>query len=87
MAAKRGQEHHAAGHRGAFGPPCGWDAAAVEAVIAQWLGAPPPDPKPARIMRADEVEARTGLSRAEIWRRERRGTFPRRVRLTSDAAD
>jgi prophage regulatory protein len=31
-----------------------------------------------RILRADEVTARTGLSRTTLWRRERAGTFPRR---------
>lgn len=34
-----------------------------------------------RLLRADEVVRRTGLSRTTIWRKERDGEFPRRVKL------
>ena len=34
-----------------------------------------------RLLRAAEVVERVGLSRVTIWRREREGDFPRRVRL------
>ncbi len=34
-----------------------------------------------RIIRLAEVLRLTGLSRTTIWRREKAGTFPRRVRL------
>lgn len=37
---------------------------------------------PRRILRLPEVLAITGLSPATIWRRERDGTFPRRVRVS-----
>lgn len=35
----------------------------------------------AKLLRIDEVKRRTGLSRTTIWRREREGEFPERVRL------
>lgn len=38
-----------------------------------------------RILRADEVEHRTGLSRTSIWRLERRGEFPSRRKLGPNA--
>ena len=34
-----------------------------------------------RILRRREVEHRVGLSGMEIWRREKAGSFPRKVRL------
>ncbi len=34
-----------------------------------------------RILRRPEVERRVGLSGMEIWRREKAGSFPRKVRL------
>lgn len=34
-----------------------------------------------RLLRVDEVKRRTGLSRTTIWRREREGEFPARVKL------
>lgn len=38
-----------------------------------------------RIMRQDEVERITGLSRTTIWRMERRGDFPERRQLAPNA--
>ena len=35
----------------------------------------------ANVLRCSEVVRRTGLSRTTIWRRERFGDFPRRIRL------
>lgn len=37
---------------------------------------------PDRLLRVGEVMERTGLSRATLWRLERSGDFPGRVRLT-----
>ncbi len=37
------------------------------------------------ILRFPEVARRTGLSRTTIWRRERAGDFPRRVRLAPNS--
>lgn len=37
---------------------------------------------PARVIRVDEVMARTGLSRTTLWRLERRGVFPARRQLS-----
>jgi prophage regulatory protein len=37
--------------------------------------------KKERIIRKSEMLARTGLSDATIWRLERQGTFPKRLRL------
>ena len=34
-----------------------------------------------QILRGPAVMEMTGLSRTSIWRRERRGDFPRRIRL------
>jgi len=38
------------------------------------------------IIRAREVKRRTGLSSTTIWRHEREGLFPERVRLTEGGA-
>lgn len=35
----------------------------------------------ARLLRVDEVTDRTGLSRTTIWRKERAGEFPTRVKI------
>ena len=40
----------------------------------------------ARLLRRPEVEARTGLSRSELYRRIRMGTFPRPVKLGERAS-
>ena len=37
------------------------------------------------ILRTHEVTQLTGLSRTTIWRLERSGTFPRRVRLSANS--
>ena len=46
-----------------------------------------PDPAPApdqdRILRAQEVQEMTGLSRTSLWRLERDGKFPHRVPLSA----
>lgn len=38
-----------------------------------------------RIIRAKELQQLTGLSRVTIWRREREGNFPKRVKLSVGA--
>jgi prophage regulatory protein len=37
---------------------------------------------PLRLLRFGEVRQRTGLSRSTIWRMERSGVFPKRVRIS-----
>jgi prophage regulatory protein len=37
---------------------------------------------PLRLLRFGEVRQRTGLSRSTIWRMERSGVFPRRVKVS-----
>ncbi len=37
------------------------------------------------ILRTPEVTRLTGLSRTTLWRFERRGTFPRRIRLGANS--
>lgn len=39
----------------------------------------------ARLLRVDEVTDRTGLSRTTLWRKERAGEFPQRVKLGPNA--
>jgi prophage regulatory protein len=39
---------------------------------------------PTRILRENEVRARTGLSRTTRWRLERQGNFPLRRRLSAN---
>jgi len=36
-----------------------------------------------RIIRMKELQLLTGLSRVTIWRREREGNFPQRVRVSA----
>lgn len=38
-----------------------------------------------RFLRIKDVVARTGLSEMTLWRRQKAGTFPRRVRLGPNA--
>lgn len=37
---------------------------------------------PLRLLRFGEVRQRTGLSRSTIWRMERSGVFPRRIKVS-----
>jgi prophage regulatory protein len=37
---------------------------------------------PLRLLRFGEVRQRTGLSRSTIWRMERSGTFPKRIKVS-----
>jgi predicted DNA-binding transcriptional regulator AlpA len=54
-------------------------------------GAPVLPPEYWRIIPVKEVERRVGFTRVHIWRLEKQGKFPSRVRLidagTADAAD
>ncbi len=42
-------------------------------------------PRPRTILRRNQVQARTGLSRSTIYDRMREGTFPRQVSLGAKA--
>jgi prophage regulatory protein len=42
-------------------------------------------PETKRLLRTTEVASRTGLSRTTLWRMEREGTFPKRLRLGSNS--
>lgn len=39
----------------------------------------------ARLLRIDEVRRRTGLSRTSLWRKEKEGTFPSRVKIGANS--
>lgn len=43
---------------------------------------PAPVNIPLRLLRFGEVRQRTGLSRSTIWRMERRGAFPRHIKVS-----
>lgn len=43
---------------------------------------PAPASVPLRLLRFGEVRQRTGLSRSTIWRMERSGIFPRRIKVS-----
>lgn len=38
-----------------------------------------------RFIRESEIVVRSGLSRTTIWRKEKRGTFPKRTRISENA--
>jgi prophage regulatory protein len=40
---------------------------------------------PLKLLRFPAIRERTGLSRSTIWRLERRGEFPRHVRISMNA--
>ena len=54
------------------------------ATSALQMNTPQPAPVnvPLRLLRFGEVRQRTGLSRSTIWRMERRGAFPRRIKVS-----
>jgi prophage regulatory protein len=39
---------------------------------------------PLKLLRFDDVQERTGLSRSTIWRLEHRGVFPKRVQVSAN---
>ena len=41
-----------------------------------------PDHLPLKLLRFDDVQERTGLSRSTIWRLEHRGVFPKRIQVS-----
>jgi prophage regulatory protein len=41
-----------------------------------------PSSTPLKLLRFGEVRQRTGLSRSTIWRMERSGIFPRRIKVS-----
>jgi predicted DNA-binding transcriptional regulator AlpA len=78
--------------RGRFGSPVGWIEAEIDYYIVNQIRAarrlpplpPPLPPEPGdhpKIIRVKEVERRTGMGRVVIWKLEKRGVFPRRVKL------
>jgi len=79
-------------HIGMFG---GSRVGYVEAEVDRWLrervraasGRPiaeqAPEPTHISIITVKEVQRRTGLSRMTLWRMERDGRFPERVRLVT----
>lgn len=52
-------------------------------VTNEFAPSPANSQSPDRIVRAQEVQNLTGLSRTTLWRLERRGDFPARVTLSS----
>jgi prophage regulatory protein len=59
-----------------------WDQVARESAVR--LIAPPVVPsadEPERLLRGKEVEKLVGVSRQTLWRMERDGDFPKRVRI------
>jgi predicted DNA-binding transcriptional regulator AlpA len=50
-------------------------------------GAPMPPPVHMRIISVKETERRVGFSRVHLWRLEKSGRFPSRVRLNDEAGD
>ena len=57
-----------------------WDA--VGAGVLEANTRTPAAGVPLRLLRFAEVRQRTGLSRSTIWRLERSGVFPRRVKVS-----
>jgi predicted DNA-binding transcriptional regulator AlpA len=66
-----------------------WIWTRVRANSDETAGLPLPTPEHPRIIPMREVEKRTGFTRIHIWRLEKAGRFPRRVRLgdRSEAAN
>jgi len=54
----------------------------VAALSSQTSVPPTPLDGPIRLLRFGEVRRRTGLSRSTIWRMERSGIFPKRVKVS-----
>jgi predicted DNA-binding transcriptional regulator AlpA len=65
-----------------------WIRARVRANTGEPAAAPLPVPDHPRLLTVREVEERVGFSRIHIWRLERDGRFPSRVRVSeiTDAA-
>jgi prophage regulatory protein len=57
-------------------------ADAVATGALQMNTQPAPVNVPLRLLRFGEVRLRTGLSRSTIWRMERRGAFPRHIKVS-----
>jgi predicted DNA-binding transcriptional regulator AlpA len=63
-----------------------WIRARVRADTGEPVGTPLPEPENLRIISVNETASRVGFSRVQIWRLEKQGRFPRRVRVL-DAAE
>ena len=44
----------------------------------------PADHRPLKLLRFSAVRERTGLSRSTIWRLERRGAFPKHIKISTN---
>jgi predicted DNA-binding transcriptional regulator AlpA len=58
-----------------------WIRRRVRVTSADQVAAPVPVPEHLRIIPVKEAERRTGFSRVHLWRLEKQGKFPSRVRL------
>ncbi len=58
-----------------------WILQRVRVAGGEPVGEPVPAPEYLRIIPVKEVERRVGFSRVHLWRLERQGKFPSRVRL------
>lgn len=58
-----------------------WIRQRVRVANGEPVATPVPAPEYLRIIPVKEVERRVGFSRVHIWRLERKGKFPSRVRL------
>jgi predicted DNA-binding transcriptional regulator AlpA len=63
-----------------------WIRGRVRANTGEPAAAPLPVPDHPRLLTVREVEERVGFNRIHIWRLEREGRFPSRVRVTDNAA-
>jgi len=59
-----------------------WIRRRVRVGSADQVAAPVPVPGHLRIIPVKETERRTGFTRVHLWRLEKQGRFPGRVRLT-----
>jgi len=57
----------------------------LDNVVERTTSQSSPDDMPERIIRAQELQELTGLSRTTIWRMERKGEFPSRVPLSGSS--
>jgi prophage regulatory protein len=59
-----------------------WEQVARHSVV-RWIATPavPSGNEPERLLREREVEKLVGVSRQTLWRMERDGDFPKRVRV------
>jgi hypothetical protein len=67
-----------------YGGRVGYLENLVENYIRERAGLPlAPEPAHHRIISVKEAQARTGMSRVQLWRLEADGRFPKRIQLTN----